>query len=160
MSVPQLLTALNGVLADPVLGLTARTTALAAGDPRIQTAFTYAAWALDGGMRIATRPNVMVRPRLWMPATTRADGGHRDARGRFEIGYEFFGAVLADIQDNVAIVATALAQVLDSLREYSDLHGGTVIEIEDGTQFDFGQFTGPTSHGFIATVTIIERSAL
>jgi hypothetical protein len=88
------------------------------------------------------------------------DTGHRDAFVDIEIGYEYFGGVLTQIQNNVAIVATALAQVLDQLRAYSDAHAGTIIEVDNSVRYDFGQFAGPTSHGFIATITVQERSSV
>ncbi len=136
-------------------------TALAAGDvPRIQTVFGYVPWALEGPLKDTRAPNIMTRPRNWRPEVKKGDTAHRDAWVDIEIGYEYFGGVLADIQDNVAIVATALAQVLDQLRAYSDAHAGTIIEVDDSVRYDFGQFAGPTSHGFIATITVQERSSV
>lgn len=161
MSVLQVLATVNGLLADDALGLAERVSALAAGDtPRIRADFTFVPWALESPLKDTRSPNVMTRPRNWRPEVKKGDTAHRDAWVDLEIGYEYFGGVLADIQDNVAIVATALAQVLDSLRAYSDAHAGTVFEVEDSVRYDFGQFAGPTSHGFIATITVQERSSV
>jgi hypothetical protein len=161
MSVPQVLATYDGLLTDPVLGLSARIAALAAGDtPRIRTDFTRVPWALESPLKDTRTPNVMTRPRNWRPQVKKGDTGHRDAYVDLDTAYEYFGGVLADIQDNVAIVATALAQVLDCLRAYSDTHAGTIIEVEDSVRYDFGQFVGPTSHGFIATITVQERSSV
>lgn len=160
MSVPQVLATVNGLLADGALGLSARVTALAAGDSTIQAVFSYVPWALEGPLKDTRTPNVMLRPRNWRPDVKAGDTGHRDAYVDIEIGYEYFGGVLTQIQNNVAIVATALAQVLDQLRAYSDAHAGTILEVDNSVRYDFGQFAGPTSHGFIATITVQERSSV
>jgi hypothetical protein len=160
MSAPQVLATVNALLADEVRGLSVYVAALADGDDAITSAFNYIPWAMEGPLRDSRSPNVMVRPRNWRPEVKKGDTAHRDAWLDLEIGYEYFGGVLVSIQNNVATVATALAQVLDQLRAYSDATGGTIIEVEDSVRYDFGQFAGPTSHGFIATITIQERSAV
>ena len=159
MSQKQVLATVEALLQDGARGLTAKATALAAGDGTIQTNFRFVRWALAGTMQPATAPNVMVRPGAWRPQTRNDANPHRDAFAAIEIGYEFFGADPDAIQANVALVATALAQVLDELVDYADDTGGTIANIEEPIEFLFGQFTGPTSHGFLARVTVFERSS-
>jgi hypothetical protein len=71
-----------------------------------------------------------------------------------------FAADPESIEANVSLAAVALAQVLDGIREYSDATNGSIIDLE-GTQpilFQFGEFDGATSSGFIAAITLTERS--
>lgn len=159
MSQKQVLATVDGLLKDAVRGLTAKATALAAGDPTILTDFNFVRWALGGTMQPATKPNVMSRPGSWTPQTRNDANPHRDAFAAIEIGYEFFGADPDAIQANVALVATALAQVIDELVQYSVDTGGTVVDVQEPIEFLFGQFAGPTSHGFLARVTVFERSS-
>lgn len=160
MSMQQVLDTIDGALRDPVIGLSAAVSALADGDERIRADFAHGKWALAGTLNDSRSPNVMLRPRRWLAIAKRNDVGHRDAEAQVDIGYEFFGADVLQIQENIALVATALAQVLDALRQYSDDTGGTIIETVDPILFEFGQYQGPTSNGFLATITIIERSTL
>lgn len=159
MSMAEILTTVDAALRDGSVGLVARVTALAPADARILRAFAFVPWSLDnGGIRDARIPNVMLRPVRWLPEPKRQDTGHRDADAQVQVGYEYFGTVAADIQDNTAILATALAQVADALPDYVAAHGGTIYEVQDPIDYDFGQFAGPTSHGFLATITLKERS--
>lgn len=158
MSMPQILATIEGALNDPVLGLSAAASALADDDARIRVDFLLIKWALAGTITDARSPNIMVRPRRWLAQTKLPDTLHRDAEAQVDFGYENFSSDTQTLQDNIAIVATALAQVIDRLREYSDATGGTIIEVLDPVQYDFGQFAGPTSHGFLATITLLERS--
>jgi hypothetical protein len=81
-----------------------------------------------------------------------------DASVEIEIGYEYFGAESDDIQDNVTLASVAIAKVVDALRDFSDATQGTIVTVVDPISYDYGQFTGPTSHGFLATITLLERS--
>lgn len=157
MSQQQILATVQALLEDATEGLAARTTALAAGDARIRSDFHFVPWQLSDRPHPTQQPNVMLRPRQWQPGLRRLTT-IRDAQVAIEIGYEYFGTDAQAIQDNVTLVATALAQVLDGLRDYSDAHGGTVIDVLDPLTFAFGQFSGPTSNGFLCTVTLEERS--
>lgn len=156
----QVLATVDGALKDPVIGLAAAAAALANNDDRIQTEFAFVQWSLVGTMSDTRLPNVMLRPRRWLPATKRADIVQRDADVAIDIGYEFFGSDVSAIQDNIAIMATALAQVIDALRAYSDANDGTIIDVYDPVLYEFGQFAGPVSNGFLATITLAERSDL
>lgn len=158
MSMAQLLETLDGALQDDAAGLSAKLVALGGGDGRIRADVAFGAWALTGTMTDARQPNVATRPVSWTPDTKVSDQGHRDAAAQIEVGYEYFGADLEAIQLNVALAATALAQVIDQLRAYSDAHDGTIIEVLDPVRYTFGDFAGATSHGFTATISLVERS--
>lgn len=154
----QILFTVDGALQDPTLGLSARIAALKGVDDRIRDDVQFKAWAMAGTMTDTRAPNVMLRPRRWLATSKASDTGHRDADAQLDIGYEYFGGDPQHIQDNVALVATALVQVIDELRAYSDATGGTIIDVTDPVLFEFGQFAGPVSNGFLATLTLTERS--
>jgi ribosomal protein L18E len=162
MSMREVLATVDAALQDVTDGISVRMADLAANDATLRSDFNFIKWAMAGTLNPASTPNWMLRPRRWRPETKVSrivgDTSKRDAVVVVEIGYEFFGAELQVIQDNVAVAATALAQLLDGLREYSEANGGTILMVQDPIEFEFGQFAGPVSHGFIATVTIIERS--
>lgn len=159
MSMQQLLDLVDGALKDPDIGLSVAVSALADGDERIRADFVHVEWALAGAMADTRSPNVMMRPRRWLAESKVSDTRHRDAEAQIDIGYEYFGSDPRHIQDNIALVATALAKVIDELVAYSTATGGTLIEVRDPVLYEFGQFTGPTSNGFLATITLLERSS-
>lgn len=160
MSQREILATVNALLQDAALGMAARTAALAGESDRvIATDFRFVKWVLAGKMQPATQPNLMTRPSRWLPDAKNDGRPHRDAGAQLEIGYEYFGADPDDIQENVTIAATALAQVLDQLPGYAQDNAGTVYDIEDPIDFQFGQFVGPASNGFLATVRVLERSS-
>lgn len=158
MSQDQVLATARALFEDPALGLRAKVIALAAGNPAILTDFAFVRWALAGTMQAATKVNVMIRPGAWRPNPKNEGRPQRDATASIEIGLELFAADPDVIQNNVALMATAVAQVLDELVPYSHATGGTILDLEDPIEFLFGQFAGPTSHGFLARVTVFERS--
>ena len=158
MSQAQVLETTRALFEDPALGLRAKVIALAAGDPAILTDFAFVKWALAGTMQAATKVNVMIRPGSWRPDVKNQGRPHRDAFAQFEVGLELFAADPDTIQANVALMATAVAQVIDELVEYSADTGGTIADVDDPIEFLFGQFATPTSHGFLARVTVFERS--
>jgi hypothetical protein len=161
MSMPQILATLKEALLDPDVGFTQAVESLAEpGSAVIRSDFALIDWILSGRPTDTRAPNLMVRPRRWVPVGNASDTGHRDALAELEIGYEYFGAEPDDIQENVTLAATAIAKVIDQLRAFSDATGGTIIDVQDPIAYDFGQFTGPTSHGFLATLTLSERSTL
>lgn len=125
--------------------------------------FNFVKWTLADRARPTTRPNVMVRPRRWVTSLRYSGTPLRDSGDVIEIGFETFSASPDDVQNELIYVATALAQTLDGLREYSDARGGTVIDIAsfaEGRQLDFemGAFSGATSNGFICRFTVNEES--
>jgi hypothetical protein len=161
MSQQQVLATLEACLQDVVDGLAAKVTALAAvvaTDPAtIRVDFNFVKWKLAGAMQPARTPNVMLRPGRWSVGLKQAN--HRDGVTNVEVGAEWFDADPSVLQDNIVITATALAQVLDGLRDYSDAHGGSIVDVIDPIEFLFGEFSGPASSGFTAAIQIQERSA-
>lgn len=158
MSMPQILATWDALVRDPDVGLAAKVEALALSNGAdIRSDFNYLAWALQGQLSATQSPNVMMRPLRWLAQPK--DGGQRDADAEIQFGYEYFGADLGDIQENVTLVSVAFAQVVDEFRNYSDRVGATFLELAGAIAYDFGQFAGPTSHGFLATITLTERSS-
>lgn len=164
MSQNEIIATVNALLADAALGIKAKLSALAAGNAiPIATDFRFVPWVLAGTMQPATQVNMMTRPSRWSPDAKNDGRPHRDATAGIEIGYEYFGADPDQIQENLSLAATALAQVIDELPTYAAAHDGTVYDIEDPMDFVFGEFAGAiagaTSNGFICRITVLERSS-
>lgn len=160
MSLRQVLATVYAALEDPGTGLAARANALEIleGLVDIETAYKFEQWLLSGQMKQAGAPNVSVGPSDGAAMLMLPQESQRDADWRLDIKYETFSADPTVIQNNVATTVTALLQVLDTLREYSDAHGGTILQVREPVGFRFGQFSGASStNGFTATVVIHER---
>lgn len=149
---------LGDALAAPVTGMAARAQALTGALANIRTDYFFEPWVLSGQMKMAGAPNVAIAPTigsasLKIPAETQRDGAWQ-----LDISVEFFDADPQVIMDNVGIAVAALFQVLDTLREYSDGHGGTIMQVIEPVGLRFGQFAGASStNGFTVTATIQER---
>lgn len=157
MSLRNVLDTLNAALQDSATGLAARA-ALEAGSANINTDYSFDAWLLSGELQPATGPRVSFAPSGGGATLKLQSEGFRDGDWAIDIFYETFSADPIDIQDNIAVNATALLQVLDTLREYSDAHGGTIAQVREPVGFRFGSFAGISSaNGFTCTVTISER---
>lgn len=160
MSMRQVLTTLTAALNDSNAGLAASAAMIASADSITDyiTGVNLEPWALSGNMKTSTQNNVAVSPRGWDADLQKQAGEIRDARTQFQVAFESFAADPSVTQDTVSVFASALMQVLDSLREYSDANEGTVILVEEPVSFTFGPFTGGSqSAGFIANAVIRER---
>jgi len=148
------------LLKDPVQGLSQAVAALAAaeGVADIRTDFNYLRAALTGKMQPSSAGNIVVRGREWKP-DQKLRGPQRDALVILEIDAEFAGAAPEQLEDQIEITAIAVAQVLDSLVDYSIASNGTVVDVQDPLSFVVGQFSGnPTTDGFRMSATVQERS--
>lgn len=169
MSEYQVLAIFRALLRDPVVGLKAKVDALVlalAPASAIRSDFNYTRWAFGAVTNPATKPNVMLRPGAWA-GDEKLGTGQRDATAVVDVGYEIFGTDPDEIEDNVTIVAAAVAQcAVDELRAYSDAHGGTIVDVVDPFTVQFGEFAGSgvgvgaASSGFLARITVQERSSL
>jgi hypothetical protein len=162
MSMREVLDTVLAAFADPAIGLSARVTQLIAGGaPAVQTEFSFAKWAFRQGLRDARTHSVVVRPSSGADTTKMQETLEREGTQQIEVAVESFGASPDDLQDAIAVVQTALLMVLDALREYSDAHGGTIIEVVDPVVTSYGEFDGVpsgTSAGFVSRITINERN--
>jgi hypothetical protein len=160
MSMREVLVLVDALLQDPTYGLAAMVDSLEGAVPtKVRSEFNFVAWGLRTEVvRQTSKPNVMLRPGTWTPNARYVGTNQRDARCEIVIGFETFHNELEVIQNELALVATAVARVMDTLVAYSAAHGGTVYDIEDPMQFLFGQFAGVVSNGFLATITLLERS--
>lgn len=160
MSIATVIDTVRDCLADETVGLASQLSALAgdaATDPtRIRLDFNFVKWKLGNVPQTSTQPNVMLRPRSW--ATQQKRAAQRDGLVAIDIAMEWFESDTDVLQDNVTLASTALARVFDALRDYSDAHNGSVIDVLDPITFAFGEFEGPVSSGFVATIQIQERS--
>jgi hypothetical protein len=164
MSTTQVIVTLLAALQDPVTGLRPRAQALA--EAQVLTAvrfdYTFGKWANEGALQPAGPHVVTVAPRRWVVNQQITGRTDRDAQGTYAIVFECFATDPAEIQDTLTVHATAVAQVLDRLREYSDATGGTVIDIEDPMEFVLGEFPNDggvaRACGFRCTITLTERS--
>lgn len=169
MSQRQTLAIVQALLEDESLGLRATVERLAAtlpnaptGDPGPLSAdFAFYRGALPGVMRPATSANVMLRPVRWV-TNPRLGGNVREGVASIDVGFEMTSASLGDRVDEVALVATALVQCLDGLRDYSDAHaatyGSVIVDVNPGIDFSFADFEGPNTYGFLARFSVQELS--
>lgn len=172
MSMRQVLDTVDALLKDDALGLTATTIAFAAQHPEIVgnpgplgADFNFVKWALPGQ---AIRPtqyagNVMLAPVSWNGNTRDPGTTRRDARAVVEIGFECFAGSTDDLQSQLVLVFTALLQVLDRLVDWSvtKINGvprGPIYEVDSVTA-QWAQYASATSGGWLATVTLLERSS-
>lgn len=150
---------LGDALADPVTGLAAKAVALTGALLDIRTDYRFQPWVLSGELKMAGQPNVAIAPTSGAANLKYPQQTMRDGEWRIDISVEFFDADPQTIMDNVGVTVTALFQVLDTLREYSDAHGGTILQVFEPVGLRFGQFAGvSTTNGFTATATIQERA--
>lgn len=160
MSVFDVIATLRDCLADDTAGLAARVAELAGeaeDEPgRIRMDFNFVKWKLGGVPQTTTQPNVMLRPKTWRTQQKRA--AQRDGLVSLDVAIEWIDGDTDVLQDNITLGAVGLARVLDGLRDYSDAHDGTVIDVLDPIDFLFGEFDGAASSGFVATIQIEERS--
>lgn len=156
MSVIDVLNTTLALLEDPTQGLakTMQTLSGASTPP----ALNFVPWKLTGTLHPGRTANVTLRPVQWQPSVKRLPT-QRDAVVQLELGYESFQSDAAKLEADIAVAATAFAQITDALRQYSDDHAGTVVDVIDPVTYLFGQFEGGTSSGFTATITIEERAA-
>jgi len=161
MSQRQLLDTLKAAVLDTGTGLKAQADAIALAESiGVVTTFALDRWMLSGVMKSAAQHNVSISPKSWAANTMLPNENVRDAVGVFNISFETFSADPGVLEDTVSVFATALIRVLDRLREFSDAHSGTVVQVLESVSFSFGAFAGgtATSAGFICTVNIQERS--
>ena len=168
MSASQVLTTLRAALEDEATGMAAKAEALKGADGslnRVRTDYQWVRWSLTDRMQTTGQPNVAVSVRRVLTEQRLATFPSRDGIWSIEIAFECFaGDDQALIEDSVTTAATALLQVLDGLREYSDANAGTVLEInaaegQPSIDIQFGDFAGPVaSFGFLCRFTVLERS--
>lgn len=168
MSQREVLALMDTYLKDETVGLSATVERLASlpnlslGKPGpLSSGFNFYRGKLPG-MRPAGGGggNVMLRPVRWLPEVSDVVSNLlRVGMAAFEIGFETFTASPDDAVDEATLVATALAQMMDGLRAYSDAQQGTVEAVQSPMDFSFGDFEGPTSYGFLARITITELSS-
>lgn len=168
MSASQVLQTVKDAIADEVSGLAVKAEALKALDApalsRVRTDYNVVPHSLSDRMQPTGQPNVAVSVRRYMADQQLSNAPTRDALAELQVAVEYVEADQQVIEDSASLTATALLQVLDGLREYSDANGGTVLDLSTqgaGMQVDvqFGRFDGPVqSFGFVARFTVMERS--
>jgi hypothetical protein len=163
MSLRAVLTTVMAALQDPATGLAARATAIAAAEGIaggvISTNFNFERWSLSGQMNPAGMPNVALGLQRGATTLMLPNELHRDGDWALALSYETFAADAPVIEDNITVVAMAAAEVLDRLREYSDAHAGTVMQVREPIGYEFGSFSTVTSdNGFTLNFVVQERS--
>lgn len=160
MSARQVRKTVRALLEDPTVGLSQAVAGLvlAEGAENIKTDFNWVRGALSGKMLPSGKPNISVDARTWRPEQKVAKSW-RDSSVVVDIRAEFVSADSQQLEDQRDLTAIALVQCLDGLREYSDTHDGTIVDVIDPYSFSIGEFGGPvTTEGFVCSATIIERS--
>jgi hypothetical protein len=161
MSASSVVDLVVAMLRDETFGISAKLARVVSDraiDPsKVRTEFDVSRWRLPTPARTSTQANVMVRSLEWRPNLIQ--GNLRDAVMTLQVGAEWFNADDANLFLCVDLTADALALAFDGLRDYSDLNRSTVIDVIDPIVMAFGQFEGPVSHGFLATIQIQEQTA-
>lgn len=163
MSWIRLLPLVSDLIKDPVLGLAAKVEALESIVPtKVRSDFNLISWALRGDLRPTGKPNVMLRlgdadiepDPVGMP--------QRDADVGLEIGFETFHSDLDVIQNEVSVYAGAVTWLMNDLRAFSDAQPVprkiVVVGIKGKMRVEPVLTQGGTFNGFLATLTIQERS--
>lgn len=170
MSMRQVLDIVDALLKDESVGLRATTERLAVSLPNVSPGnpepvsgdFAFYRGKLPGIRPTNHRGNVMLRPARGN-ANNRLGGNVREGAQVIDIGFETFGASDDDQVDEATLVLGALRQCLDGLREFSDANlarfGTSIIDVDEAMDYRFGDFDGPTSYGFLATISIQEISS-
>jgi hypothetical protein len=163
MAIDEVLETLQGLLADPAVGLAAKTAALAlekgyaAG--YVRTDFRWEEWETSGLLQPAGDVNVAIRPRRAVSTQRSMTQALRDGSHVIEITCELVDADATRLQRTINTLATALLQVLDGVEIYSATHGGSIQALEDPIETNFGNFDGAiTTSGFITSFTVLDRS--
>jgi hypothetical protein len=162
LSARQVRKTVRALLEDPTAGLSQAVTALAVSEglTDIVSDFNFVRGAISGKMLPSGIPNVSVDARNWRPEQ-KVVKPKRDSRVIVEIRAEFINADAQQLEDQRDLTAIAVVKCLDGLREYSDTHGGTVVDVEDPFNISIGEFGGPvTTEGFVCSATILERSSI
>jgi hypothetical protein len=178
MSMRQVLDTVDALLKDDALGLTATTIAFADGHPEIvgmpgplRADYNFVKWALPGQSMRPTQyaGNVMLAPVDAGDENNGPGGTISENVAIIEVGFETFGASTDDVQNQLMLTYVALRQMLFGtpqrmgLIEYaqqmvSGVRRGTIYEIANPVRFRFAQYESATSGGWLASITILERS--
>lgn len=160
MSQTQVLATTKALLEHVALGFKAKIVALSAGDPDILTDVQVVSWSLEGIMQPATKVNVMLRPGDWRFNPKNEGRPHRDAFSEVEIDVELFHSDPAILEKNLPLLATAMAQTIDGIVDYSMANAGTIADLEDPVTIVFGSFRpSRTMNSFTCRATVFERSS-
>ena len=167
MALDDLVDVTKGALQDDAIGLAMMMRELARLKryTDIETDLTFTEWFLSDRMKPTGKPNVFVVGTGWTPTTVNPvqRSVRREARGQIRLGYEIVRSDPARLQRNVAVAMTAMMQVIDVLRDYSDRVHGTIVGVINPVSFTPGDFPSqggrmPTTYGFTGTLTVLEYS--
>jgi hypothetical protein len=165
MSQSSLMALLDAFLADPVVGLAASIEkfveysprAMALGPEQIRTDFRFIDYQAVGVVQPTMQPSVIVETVEYRLRGRIAN--ERDAVLVARITIEYTDGTEAVLLANRDVCADALGSMLtDYFRDYSDAHGGTVVEVLDEVAIQEGQFQGATTSGLVAIAQILERT--
>jgi hypothetical protein len=160
VSARQVRQTVRALLEDSALGLKPSVIDLATseGVSGVSSDFHYVRGHLTGKMQPTGQPNISVDARTWRPEQ-KVVKPQRDSRVVVQIQGEFSSADPDQLEDQRDLTVIALVKCLDGLREYSDAHAGTVLDVEDPYNIDIGVFGGPiTTEGVSCNFTVLERS--
>jgi hypothetical protein len=165
VSQSSLMALLDAFLQDPVVGLAANVEKFAALSPRalevgpekIRTDFRFVDYQAVGVVQPTAQPTVVVETVEYRVQGRIAN--ERNATLTARITVEYTAAEEAVLLANRDVCADALGSMLcDYLRDYSDAHRGTVLEVPGEVAIQEGQFQGAVTSGLVAVVQILERT--
>jgi hypothetical protein len=164
VSARQVLTLADALMRDNAKGFVATLAALLLADPpaggvQLRSATDISRMTAAPSMAKAAQPRLALTLRGAAANGAPQPGLQRDGRVTLDARYETFEADAERRELQIAYAAAAFSRVIaENLRDYSDAHNGTVVEVNDPLSFTFGEFEGPASSGFIASISITERS--
>jgi hypothetical protein len=165
MSQSSLMALIDAFLADDIVGLAATVEkfgplsprAMALGLEQVRTDFRFIDYRALGAMQPTTAPSVIVETVDYRPRGRVAN--ERDALLTTRITIEYTAGEEAALLANRDVCADALGAMLcDYLRDYSDAHGGSVVEVIGEVAIQQGQFQGAVTSGLVAVAQILERT--
>lgn len=167
MAMDDLIDVTKGALMDDAIGMKVRMVELARLKryTDIDTELAFSEWFLGDRMKPTSKPNVFVigGPYGANVVNPQQLPIRRQCRGTLRLGYEIVKGQPLTLQRNVAVAMTAMMQVIDVLRDYSDRVHGTIVQVVDPTNFTPGDFPSvgggtPTTYGFTGSLTLTEYS--
>ena len=165
MSERQVIATLRAAFADPVIGLGATAAEVIAleGIPAgvVTVVYDFVKWLRGGGLpEAAAGHTISIVPLRSTSTLAIPVESQREGLIPLELTFTTFHSDPAAIEENVLVHAAAVRRCLDKLREFSDANGGTIVQVREPVDIDFGISGNATSAGFRARFTIEERSTV
>lgn len=164
MSIRQVLATLTAQAQDVDTGLVARAKAIAAAEGwpagHLVETVTFIPYRTSANLQLAGAANFAFLPLTASQELRAVKAALRKGAHRIQAEFEVFGLGEQKLLDNIAAYAEAAVQLLEDADQWSRDHAGTIESVEESVALSFGDFAGsPTTAGFTAVTTVLERSS-